>query len=344
MDSREIVYELLDTVTASSRFALNDEDGLSIYIHIFRYKNTYCDEWWTDHRVPKPEQPPNLLERAKRNGQLLGDMAQPASLWTPELYAKPGSGSRRCCAAKKVQLLKMPNMMQWSCSHLLKTKVELYSVTCANDAHKSQAWIWEQWRIFPTKLRIRHRIEEKKRRNENSPRTPKSGFCGLGCYAIAGIFHRNCGKYEANCGSNSGLRAWILFSRLLTIYFYCIWKRCAFRFFEKHTFFFSAPCNSRDFPLLQGISFCHIAFSVCLIRSIKRGLLRSYFMTDEWNTHSKWDKCKLGPCCSKIGSGKTPRGGSSVYVDHGVTFLRSQNVLWGTLDLNDVSLYWRRNK
>ena len=73
------------------------------------------------------------------------------------------------------------------------------------------------------------------------------------------------------------------------------------------------------------------------IKKYKRGLLRSYFMTDEWNTHSKWDKCKLGPCCSKIGSGKTPRGGSSVYVDHGVTFLRSQNVLWGTLDLNDVS-------
>ena len=73
------------------------------------------------------------------------------------------------------------------------------------------------------------------------------------------------------------------------------------------------------------------------LKKYKRGLLRSYFMTDEWNTHSKWDKCKLGPCCSKIGSGKTPRGGSSVYVDHGVTFLRSQNVLWGTLDLNDVS-------
>ncbi|WP_278308872.1 restriction endonuclease subunit S [Oscillibacter sp. PC13] len=76
---------------------------------------------------------------------------------------------------------------------------------------------------------------------------------------------------------------------------------------------------------------------ITALKKYKRGLLRSYFMTDEWNTHSKWDKCKLGPCCSKIGSGKTPRGGSSVYVDHGVMFLRSQNVLWGTLDLNDVS-------
>ena len=73
------------------------------------------------------------------------------------------------------------------------------------------------------------------------------------------------------------------------------------------------------------------------LKKYKRGLLRAYFMTDEWNTHQKWEKCKLGSCCSKIGSGKTPRGGSSVYVDHGVMFLRSQNVLWGTLDISDVS-------
>ena len=73
------------------------------------------------------------------------------------------------------------------------------------------------------------------------------------------------------------------------------------------------------------------------LKKYKRGLLRAYFMTDEWNTHQKWEECKLGSCCSKIGSGKTPRGGSSVYVDHGVMFLRSQNVLWGTLDISDVS-------
>ena len=73
------------------------------------------------------------------------------------------------------------------------------------------------------------------------------------------------------------------------------------------------------------------------LKKYKRGLLRAYFMTEEWNAHHKWEKCKLGLCCSKIGSGKTPRGGSSVYVDHGIMFLRSQNVLWGTLDISDVS-------
>ena len=74
-----------------------------------------------------------------------------------------------------------------------------------------------------------------------------------------------------------------------------------------------------------------------LDQKYKRGLLRNYFITDEWNTHSQWEKCKLGVYCSKIGSGKTPRGGSSVYTDHGVMFLRSQNVLWGSLDISDVS-------
>ena len=73
------------------------------------------------------------------------------------------------------------------------------------------------------------------------------------------------------------------------------------------------------------------------LKKYKRGLLRAYFMTDEWNNHHKWKKCKLGLCCSKIGSGKTPRGGSSVYVNQGVMFLRSQNVLWGNLDISDVS-------
>ena len=73
------------------------------------------------------------------------------------------------------------------------------------------------------------------------------------------------------------------------------------------------------------------------LKKYKRGLLRNYFITDEWNTHSQWEKCKLGVYCSKIGSGKTPRGGSSVYTDHGVMFLRSQNVLWGSLDISDVS-------
>ena len=36
---------------------------------------------------------------------------------------------------------------------------------------------------------------------------------------------------------------------------------------------------------------------------------------------------KLGPLCSKVGSGATPRGGSKVYLDKGkIALIRSQNV------------------
>lgn len=42
---------------------------------------------------------------------------------------------------------------------------------------------------------------------------------------------------------------------------------------------------------------------------------------------SGWDKITLNRLCDKIGSGSTPRGGSSVYKDNGMSFIRSQNVL-----------------
>jgi type I restriction enzyme, S subunit len=39
-----------------------------------------------------------------------------------------------------------------------------------------------------------------------------------------------------------------------------------------------------------------------------------------------WRLAPLATMCSKIGSGATPRGGSAVYLDAGITFIRSQNV------------------
>lgn len=42
---------------------------------------------------------------------------------------------------------------------------------------------------------------------------------------------------------------------------------------------------------------------------------------------AKWLMAKLGDYCTKIGSGATPRGGSSVYLEHGsICLIRSQNV------------------
>ncbi len=44
-------------------------------------------------------------------------------------------------------------------------------------------------------------------------------------------------------------------------------------------------------------------------------------MAGEWRTY------RLGDVCSKIGSGATPRGGSSVYLEHGgIALIRSQNI------------------
>ena len=50
-----------------------------------------------------------------------------------------------------------------------------------------------------------------------------------------------------------------------------------------------------------------------------------------------WDIVKLSLLTTKIGSGSTPTGGASVYVNEGVKFLRSQNVYFEGLDLSDVA-------
>ena len=50
-----------------------------------------------------------------------------------------------------------------------------------------------------------------------------------------------------------------------------------------------------------------------------------------------WSIASINDCSVKIGSGKTPTGGSSVYVNSGRPFIRSQNVGWGKLKLSDVA-------
>ena len=50
-----------------------------------------------------------------------------------------------------------------------------------------------------------------------------------------------------------------------------------------------------------------------------------------------WASPKLGFYTIKIGSGSTPRGGSEIYVESGVPFIRSQNVHFSGLDLSDVT-------
>ena len=52
---------------------------------------------------------------------------------------------------------------------------------------------------------------------------------------------------------------------------------------------------------------------------------------------SGWEWTNLGKLANKVGSGVTPKGGSNSYKSSGIPLIRSQNVLWGTLDLQDVA-------
>lgn len=49
-----------------------------------------------------------------------------------------------------------------------------------------------------------------------------------------------------------------------------------------------------------------------------------------------WKVKRLGFLCEKIGSGKTPLGGSTTYTDSGILFIRSQNVYDEGLKIDDV--------
>lgn len=49
-----------------------------------------------------------------------------------------------------------------------------------------------------------------------------------------------------------------------------------------------------------------------------------------------WNVKKIKYLTSKIGSGKTPKGGSDVYIDEGILFIRSQNVHDGYFDLSSA--------
>lgn len=65
--------------------------------------------------------------------------------------------------------------------------------------------------------------------------------------------------------------------------------------------------------------------------AVTKGLNPDVPMKDsgvEWlgKVPEHWIATKLGYHAIKIGSGKTPRGGSEIYIDEGVLFLRSQNI------------------
>jgi type I restriction enzyme S subunit len=81
--------------------------------------------------------------------------------------------------------------------------------------------------------------------------------------------------------------------------------------------------------------------SALISHAVTKGLDPNVAMKDsgvEWlgEIPEHWDSVKVKYLTTKIGSGKTPRGGSEVYVDSGVMLLRSQNVHFTGLKLEEV--------
>ena len=58
---------------------------------------------------------------------------------------------------------------------------------------------------------------------------------------------------------------------------------------------------------------------------------------DPVSNHKKWEVNKLKEISTKIHSGNTPKGGSEVYVEEGITFFRSQNVWKNRLVYEDIA-------
>jgi len=67
-----------------------------------------------------------------------------------------------------------------------------------------------------------------------------------------------------------------------------------------------------------------------------RELKPAYKQTEVGMVPEDWEVCSLGDIVTKVGSGITPRGGEKVYKKEGRPFLRSQNVGWGHLLLDDI--------
>lgn len=62
-----------------------------------------------------------------------------------------------------------------------------------------------------------------------------------------------------------------------------------------------------------------------------------YQLTEVGVIPEDWEVVRIDDITTKVGSGITPTGGSSVYTNQGRPFIRSQNIGWGKLLLNDIA-------
>lgn len=83
------------------------------------------------------------------------------------------------------------------------------------------------------------------------------------------------------------------------------------------------------------------------LREHKRGLMQQLFPVEgerlprlrfpEFDGAGEWEESTIGANTLKVGSGITPSGGDSNYRSSGRPFVRSQNVGWGKLIINDMA-------
>jgi type I restriction enzyme S subunit len=67
------------------------------------------------------------------------------------------------------------------------------------------------------------------------------------------------------------------------------------------------------------------------------GLRAGYKQTEVGVIPEDWKAVQVGEIATKVGSGITPTGGQRFYKSDGRPFMRSQNVGWGTLLLDDIA-------
>lgn len=60
-------------------------------------------------------------------------------------------------------------------------------------------------------------------------------------------------------------------------------------------------------------------------------------LTEYLSPKKGWEQKKLGELTSKIGSGATPKGGKRIYLDEGVSLIRSMNVLYNAFKYQDLA-------
>jgi len=81
---------------------------------------------------------------------------------------------------------------------------------------------------------------------------------------------------------------------------------------------------------------------ILIHKAVTRGLNDDVKLKDsgvEWigEIPEHWDIVKIKHISSKIGSGVTPSGGGTTYLESGIPLLRSQNILFGKIELEGVA-------